>query len=91
MNSDTTPQIEEPDALERLSPDDEAQRTADRFLTDALAAQRRRSVVQPIWPPGVCRNCEEPCLPAAVYCDAACRDDHEARQRAHARTRSPQD
>ncbi len=31
--------------------------------------------------PGVCANCNEPCLPQAVYCDEGCRDDHERRLR----------
>lgn len=75
------------DLRDRLSPDDEAQRTADMFLSGAIARQRAQAERVERGTPGTCSNCGEPCLPTAVYCDAACRDDHEARLRAHARSR----
>lgn len=74
--------------LERLSdPEDQAQRTAERFLDSARAEQARRAAVAPKGRPGICSNCGEMCLPTAVYCDPQCRDDHEARLRAAQRQR----
>lgn len=78
---------EDIETRERLSPDDEAQRTADMFLTGAMARQRVQAERAERGTPGTCTNCDEACLPTTVYCDAACRDDHEARVRAHARSR----
>jgi len=72
---------EVPEPRERLGPDDEAQRTADLFVEEARALQRRRAQRDPLGVPGVCSNCGERCLPTAVYCDADCREDHEARER----------
>lgn len=75
--------------LERLAdPEDQAQRTAERFLDSARAEQARRAAVAPKGRPGICSNCGEMCLPTAVYCDEHCRDDHERRERLHARTRN---
>lgn len=69
-------------ALERLNPDDEAQRTADLFIDAALARHRLRAqVAARADRAGVCSNCLERCLPMAVYCDEDCRADHEARER----------
>lgn len=68
---------------ERLSSDDDlATRREEEFRDAALrrAAQQRAPGT-----PGTCSNCGEACLPQAVYCDADCRADHEARQRVLAR------
>jgi len=75
-------------SLERLNPDDEAQRTADLFIGSALARQQLRAQRAPKHVAGVCSNCGAPCLPAAVYCDEACRADHEHREVLHARMRT---
>lgn len=68
-------------AGERRSPDDEAQFTTERLLAAALQEQQRRARLAPRAVQGVCSNCGERCLPTAVYCDAECREDHEARER----------
>lgn len=74
------PLIEPTAPDERLSAEDMASRRTDEFLADALAAQAREAghtLIQV----GVCCNCGERCHPAAVYCDAECRTDHEGRLR----------
>lgn len=74
----------DPETRERLSADDEAQRTAETFVADALAHHRRaRERAGEQARPGVCTNCGEACLPTAIYCDVDCRADHEARLRVH--------
>ena len=79
----------ERDDAERLSAvEDQAARTADLFLGGALRAHQLRAGREGGGTPGVCSNCQAACLPAAVYCDSACRDDHEARVRTTARTRA---
>jgi hypothetical protein len=70
-----------PDPAERLNEDDQAQRTADRFLQAAIGEQQRLAARAPRAEPGTCANCGERCLPAAVYCDAECREGHERRER----------
>jgi len=70
---------------ERLSADDMATRTEAAFLASALAEQRTRAAAIRV-ERGVCNNCGEGCQPHAVYCDAACRDGHERRLAARART-----
>jgi hypothetical protein len=74
-------------ALERLSADDEAQRTAALHTEAALYEHRLRAQRSSLGAgrPGRCANCLERCLPTAVYCDEDCRDDHEARERARLR------
>lgn len=67
----------EPD--ERLSDDDMSSRREQEFLADALQAHRTRAARHGECVRGVCRNCGEQCSPLAVYCDADCRADHEAR------------
>jgi uncharacterized OB-fold protein len=67
---------------ERLSEDDQAQALADLFHRQAMAAQQLLARAAPKGQAGTCSNCGERCLPTAVYCDADCRDDHEARVRA---------
>ena len=74
----------EVDTSERLSPDDMATRRDEEFLAAALRAQQRRQA-GPAAKPGTCANCQARCLPQAVYCDDACRADHEARKRVLAR------
>lgn len=82
----TEQRMDEPQA-ERLSPDDQASRTTDQLQEGALRAQQLRAAASPAVPRGVCVNCGEQCLPAAVYCDEGCRADHEARLRMQARQR----
>ena len=68
------------DPNERLSADDMATRREAEFLAHAL--QRQLDVARRAGStPGVCANCGAVCLPLAVYCDASCREDHEARLR----------
>lgn len=64
---------------ERLDETDMAARREAEFLADALEAQRIRAAGGLTVRKGVCANCEEPCMPQAVYCDADCRADHELR------------
>lgn len=66
------------DPTERLSADDMATRREEEFRAAALMQAR----VGPAGTPGVCSNCDAPCLPLAVYCDQACRADHERRRAA---------
>lgn len=72
--------LEERDATERLSVDDMATLTEEQQREAALLAHRR-AAAQVRSVPGVCSNCGDGCLPAAVYCDADCRHDHERRLR----------
>lgn len=70
----------ERDEPERLSSvDDQATRREEEFVADALRAQRRRAAAASSSRPGVCTNCGEACLTAAVFCDEDCRTDHERR------------
>lgn len=66
------------DANERLSGDDLATRLEGQALASALAQQGAAAASQR-HRPGKCANCQQPCLPLAVYCDDDCRDDHERR------------
>lgn len=77
--------LDGPLEAERLNEDDQAQRTADRFLEAAIGEHQRQAARAPRAEPGTCANCGERCLPAAPYCDADCREDHGARQKAAAR------
>lgn len=63
---------------ERLREDDMPQRREEEFRALALRNQQRAACKRAS-EPGVCTNCGSVCLPLAVYCDADCRDDHEAR------------
>ena len=69
-------------STERLSDDDLATRREEEFRERAL---RQCAAGAPQATPGHCANCGEVCLPQAVYSDAECRADHEARQRVLAR------
>lgn len=64
---------------ERLCEEDMAARREAEFLADALAVQALRAAGGCVVQQGVCSNCGQACLPRAVYCDADCRADHEAR------------
>lgn len=75
------------DPFERLSADDLATQREELFRAAAVHEQQLRSARAPVAVPGVCSNCAERCLPAAVYCDAACRSDHEARLKRCSRTK----
>ncbi len=78
--------IDPEQAAERLPDEhDLAARLAEAALTSALNVQARRAATGPASTPGVCMNCGEACLPRAVYCDADCRQDHEARLSTRAR------
>ncbi len=79
------PLIEPLDPAERLSPDDLATRRDAEQLASAMAAQAERAAKERS-SPGVCLNCGQRCHPAAVYCDAECRADHEERQCRQRRT-----
>ena len=74
------------ESLERLNPDDEAQRTADMFIAASIAQHKLRAKADEL-KPGTCANCGEMCLPMAVYCDEGCREDHEVRVRTLQRLR----
>lgn len=77
--------VEVPACGEHVSADDRVQIRAEEFLAVALREQALAARRMPGAVPGVCTNCGERCLPSAVYCDADCRADHEARARVHAR------
>lgn len=68
------------DPAERLGADDMATRREEEFRELALRRQQHAACKRST-EPGVCTNCGSVCLPLAVYCDADCRDDHEARMR----------
>lgn len=71
----------EREELERLAAvDDLATRREGELRDDALAAQQLRALRAEAGTPGLCKNCDERCLPTAVYCDTTCREDHEARE-----------
>ena len=67
------------DPTERVVEDDQAAYRAQEFREHALLNQRLAALRMPAAVPGVCTNCQEPCLPLAIYCDAFCREDHEWR------------
>lgn len=67
---------------------DQAQIVADFFLDAARQQQRLHAQAAPRGTPGVCSNCEQRCLPTAVYCDEECRADHERRELFRARMRT---
>ncbi len=71
----------DPDAADRLSADDQAARTTEQIHAGALLAQQLRAQGGAYIQRGMCANCSARCLPSAVYCDAECRADHEARVR----------
>lgn len=74
----TRPLLEEWDASERLSADDQATLHEEQ-LREAAMQDQRRAAARVRSTPGVCTNCGAFCLPAAVYCDADCQADHEDR------------
>lgn len=82
-----TPLVET-DPTERLCKEDMASRTEAEFLARALLLHRMHAARTHVALPGRCLNCDEQCLPLAVYCDDACRSDHEARERSTARMRT---
>jgi len=69
------------DGTERIVQDDQAAHRAAEFRDQSLLSQRLRALRLPAAQAGVCTNCDEACLPLAVYCEESCRDDHEARLR----------
>ena len=71
-------------STERLSDDDMATRREEQFRELALR-QRAATAAAAQATPGMCANCGQACLPQAVYCDADCRADHEARRRVASR------
>ena len=80
MHVDPTYRAEvERDQAERLSEDDQAVQREAEFRSLAFLQHRLRAAGQRPAVPGVCTNCDERCLPLAVYCDPECRDDHERR------------
>lgn len=71
---------------DHLTPDELAARAGDEFLAGAVLEQQLRAQRQAPVRRGVCLNCDQSCHPQAVYCDAECRADHEARSAAAQRT-----
>ena len=67
------------DTTERLGVDDMAAVCAEEHLSAAMLGHQRSVLATQASAPGVCSNCGAACLPAAVYCDDDCRQDHEAR------------
>ena len=61
---------------------DMATRREEEHRDRALLNQRLRALGMPASRAGVCANCDDECLPLAVYCDPDCRTDHEARLKA---------
>lgn len=76
------------DTLERLSADDLATVRESEFIFAALAKHRQRTSRLTYLPLGICRNCEERCLPGETYCDDDCRTDHAERECRQARLRA---
>ena len=72
---------------ERLGADDMAKRREEEFRELALAQHELQAAGGQLVQAGVCTNCGERCHPRAVYCDADCRADHEARLQRQARQR----
>jgi hypothetical protein len=72
---------EQRDPTERVVEDDQGAHRAAEFQEQSLLNQRLRALRMQPAQPGICSNCDCACLPRAVYCDQACRDDHEARMR----------
>lgn len=72
------------DRTERMGADDMATRREAEFLAAAL---RRQALVgsAAVYARGVCANCGVVCQPLAVYCDAECKAEHEARLQVLAR------
>jgi len=81
------PLIEPLPPSERLSDEDLATRREAELLADALAVHELRARGGDVIEAGRCSNCRQCCAPAAVYCDADCRADHEARMLRQARQR----
>lgn len=77
------------DRTELRSDDDLAAHRADEFQALALIEHQGRAMASPALPRGVCASCGERCLPAAVYCDAECRADHELQLAARRRNGAP--
>lgn len=73
-----------PEDVERVGEEDMAARSSELFLASALRRQQRAACKRAS-EPGVCTNCGSACLPQAVYCDQACREDHEHRLAAEQR------
>lgn len=59
---------------------DKGNDTADLTLAGYINAVRARSHLT-MTPTGACYNCEEPVAPGRLFCDAACREDYDYRQR----------
>ena len=77
------------DRTELRSQDDLAAHRADEFQALALLEHGSRALAAPSLPRGVCASCGERCVPAAVYCDADCRADHELQLDARRRNGAP--
>lgn len=61
---------------------DDADLTALREERMAELLRRNRPAPAMLPPTGECLNCGEPLGGERRFCDAACRDDHSARERA---------
>lgn len=65
--------------------DDLAAHRADEFLAMAMLDHELRKRGGQAIQRGMCASCGQVCAPAAVYCDADCREDHELQLAAQAR------
>lgn len=72
------------DQAERLSADDQATLREEQ-LRDAALNSVRQAAQRETATRGRCSNCGAACLPQGIYCDEACRQDHEDRLRVLAR------
>lgn len=74
----TRARLDARDGTERLSADDQATLHEEQ-LRDAAMLDHQRAAARVRSVPGLCSNCGSECLPAAVYCDSDCQQDHERR------------
>jgi hypothetical protein len=61
---------------------DRANEQADAYLAARVAEARK---IKKVVPTGHCLNCESLLPPGLLYCDSACREDHEQRSRMEGR------
>lgn len=73
------------DRTEVQTQDDLAAHRADEFLAMAMLDHELRKRGGQAIQRGMCASCGQVCAPAAVYCDADCREDHELQLAAQAR------
>lgn len=82
-------EVDRPEAERYADESDRAAAIDAAIQADAIALHRAREArVRATQTPGRCTNCGEACAPLAVYCDTACRADHERRLSARQRSGS---